>query len=79
MFPGVSRRSNLESAKGWSAFLETWRTRMKLCLDLNFTRILTSSIGMPLSWVLVEEEEEEWVGLCERVVVRNGFFGGVEI
>ena len=53
---------------------------MKLCLDLNFTRILTSSIGMPLSWVLVEEEEdEEWFGLCERVVVRNGFFGGVEI
>lgn len=53
-----------------------------MCLDLNFTRILTSSIGMPLSWVLVEEEEEEeeWVGLCERVVVRNGFFfGGVEI
>lgn len=37
-------------------------------------------MGMPLSWVLVEEEEEEWVGLCERVVVRNGFFfGGVEI
>lgn len=51
MLPGPSRRSNLEPANGCSAFRETSRTLMKLWRDLNLARILTSSDGIPSSWV----------------------------
>ena len=51
MLPGASRRSNLEPASGCSALRETSRTLMKLWRDLNLARILTSSDGIPSSWV----------------------------
>ena len=61
MLPGVSSKRSREPAKGWSDLLETSRTRMTLCLDLNLARVLTRSIGIPSWEVLVEEMWDLWV------------------
>lgn len=79
ILPGPSSKRSLEPANGWSAFLETSRTRMKLCLDLNLTRVLTKSTGIPSPWVFVWGLEI-WVfldlGLNRLKVIRleGGFF-----